>query len=102
MKGGSGGSLFPPLLKTLKFDIKEAIAISLFATCFTSLVGAVLFWSKGEFFWIEGLIMLLGSIIGVRLGSSISLKSKSRNLEIALSIIVGIFSLIPLMKIVFS
>jgi len=98
MKGGSGGSLFPPLLKILKFDIHKAIATSLFATIFTASVGVIMFWQRGEITWLEGLIVLLGSIIGVRLGSLLSIKTKSTALEVALSIIVVLMALITVFK----
>jgi len=100
MKGGSGGSLFPPLLKTLKMDIRKAIATSLFATIFTSTVGVIFFWFKGEIFWIEGMFVILGALVGVKVGSLRSVKEKPRRLEIYLSILVLIFSFIPLLKLI--
>ncbi|MCD6532544.1 MAG: sulfite exporter TauE/SafE family protein, partial [Deltaproteobacteria bacterium] len=36
MRGGSGGSLFPPFLKAMHLDIHKAIATSLFITIFTA------------------------------------------------------------------
>jgi len=98
IKGGSGGSLFPPLLRFLKLDIHKAIATSLFATIFTASVGVIMFWQRGEIAWLEGLIVLLGSIIGVRLGSLLSIKTKSTALEVVLSIIVIFMALITVFK----
>ncbi|MHA1341968.1 MAG: sulfite exporter TauE/SafE family protein [Promethearchaeota archaeon] len=98
MKGGSGGSLFPPLLRFLKYDIRKAVATSLFATIFTASIGIAMFWSKGEIKWIEGLITLLGTIIGVRIGSKASLKTKPRTLEIILSATVILLALITIVK----
>ena len=98
MRGGSGGSLFPPFLRILNFDIRKAIATSLFVTVFTSAVGAIIYWGKGEMLWIEGLIVLVGSLIGVFLGSLCSVKTKPRYLEIILSIVVSIFAIIILIK----
>jgi len=37
MRGGSGGSLFPPFLRAMKLDIHKAVATSLVATIFTAL-----------------------------------------------------------------
>ncbi|MHA1223212.1 MAG: sulfite exporter TauE/SafE family protein [Candidatus Heimdallarchaeaceae archaeon] len=102
LRGGSGGSLFPPFLRTMKFNIRESIATSLFATIFTSTVGAIIFWNKGEILWIEGLIVFIGSFIGVRLGSFLSIKTKPRYLEIILSIVVVIFAFITLVKALLS
>ncbi|MHA1910631.1 MAG: sulfite exporter TauE/SafE family protein [Candidatus Kariarchaeaceae archaeon] len=100
MRGGSGGSLFPPLLKTFKLDIRRAIATSLFATFFTSIIGVIFFWYKEEILWIEGISVLIGALIGVRFGSIRSIKVKPRRLELLLSILVLIFSFIPIMKII--
>ncbi|MHA1618704.1 MAG: TSUP family transporter, partial [Promethearchaeota archaeon] len=76
----------------------KAIATSLFATIFTSTVGVIFFWFKGEIFWIEGMFVLLGAFVGVKVGSLRSMKEKPRRLEIYLSILVLIFSFIPLLK----
>ncbi|MHA1873205.1 MAG: sulfite exporter TauE/SafE family protein [Candidatus Heimdallarchaeaceae archaeon] len=102
LRGGSGGSLFPPFLRSLKFDIRDAIGTSLFATIFTSSIGAIIFWKNGEILWIEGLVVFLGSFIGVRIGKLASINTKSRILEIILSTIVVIFALITLIKALLS
>ena len=41
MRGGSGGSLFPPFLRAMRFDMHKAIATSLFATIFTATAGMI-------------------------------------------------------------
>ena len=101
MKGGSGGSLFGPLLKSFGVEIHRAIATSLFSVIFTSIVGVILYWSTGQLLIIEGLAVLVGSIIGTRLGSKKSLETKSRTLEIGLSIVVIVLALITFLKAVF-
>ncbi|MGY5872730.1 MAG: sulfite exporter TauE/SafE family protein [Candidatus Thorarchaeota archaeon] len=98
MKGGSGGSLFGPLLKSFNVEIHRAIATSLFSVIFTSLVGVILYWSNGQILIVEGVAVLVGSIIGTRLGSKRSLKTKSRSLEIGLSIVVIVLASITLLK----
>ena len=98
LKGGSGGSLFPPFLKTLGYDIHKAIAISLLTTFFTSITGVFYYYFKGIPFASEGMVVILGSIIGVKLGSVVSIKTKPRMLEVTLSIIVVLLALIPLIK----
>lgn len=98
MKGGSGGSLFSPLLKSFNVEIHRAIATSLFAVIFTSLIGVILYWSNGQLLIVEGLAVLAGSIIGTRIGSKISMKAKSKSLEIGLSIVVIVLAFITLLK----
>jgi uncharacterized membrane protein YfcA len=99
LKGGSGGSLFPPFMRTLNVDMHKAIAVSLLTTFFTSLIGILMIYSfQGFTYGSESFLVAISSIIGVKLGSIISLKSKPRFLEILLSIMVVILATIPLIK----
>jgi len=93
MRGGSGGSLFPPFLRIMKLDIRKAIATSLFATIFTAIAGAIVFWYRGNIIILPALVIIIGSIIGARIGSLISLKTKPMWLEIGLSIFVVVLAL---------
>jgi len=98
MRGGSGGSLFPPFLKMMKIDIRKAIATSLFATIFTAIAGAMVFWYRGDIILLPALFVLMGSMIGARIGSKVSLKTKPFWLEIGLSVLIVLFALIVLIK----
>ncbi|MBD3192645.1 MAG: TSUP family transporter [Candidatus Heimdallarchaeota archaeon] len=98
MKGGSGGSLFPPFLRTLNYKMHKAIAVSLLTTFFTSLTGVIFYYFQEIAFANEGIVVILGSLVGVKIGSMVSLKTKPRALEISLSIIVFILSSIPIIK----
>jgi uncharacterized membrane protein YfcA len=98
MRGGSGGSLFPPFLRTMRFDMREAIATSLFATIFTAIPAVIIYWYRGDIIWLPALAVVIGSIAGARMGSLISLKTKHVWLEIGLSIFVVILALIVLFK----
>ena len=100
LKGGSGGSLFAPFMRTLNVDMHKAIAVSLLTTFFTSLVGTMMIYSfQGFTYGSESFLVAVSSIIGAKLGSILSLKSKPRFLEIMLSIIVVILACIPLIKV---
>jgi len=88
MRGGSGGSLFPPFLKTLQLNIHQAIATSLFVTIFTSVAATCIYWNRGNIVWMPAIAVLGGSLIGARIGSRISVKTKSQWLEIGLSFFV--------------
>lgn len=98
MRGGSGGSLFPPFLRTMRFDMREAIATSLFATILTAMAAVIVYWSRGDIIWLPALAVVIGSIAGARTGSLISLKTKPVWLEIGLSIFVVILALIVMFK----
>jgi len=94
MRGGSGGSLFPPFLRIMKLDIRKAIATSLFATIFTAIAGAIVFWYRGDITLVPALIVIAGSVSGARLGSLVSLKTKPMWLEIGLSIFIVALALV--------
>ena len=64
MRGGSGGSLFPPFLKTMKLDVRNAIATSLFATIFTAIAGMIVFWYRGNITLLPALMVIIGSMGG--------------------------------------
>ncbi|MEA2070174.1 MAG: sulfite exporter TauE/SafE family protein [Asgard group archaeon] len=101
MKGGSGGSLFPPFLKTLGLEMKKAIATSLFTTIFTAIVAIGIFWWKGQILWLEGVIVMVGSIIGTQVGSLLSIKTKNKWLELGLAILTILLASITLLKAIF-
>lgn len=98
MRGGSGGSLFPPFLRMMRLDIHAAIATSLFVTIFTASAGGIIYWYRGDIILFPTLMVIIGSIIGSRLGSVLSLKTKPGWLEIGLSIFVIILALITVCK----
>lgn len=98
MRGGSGGSLFPPFLKAAGLDIHRAIATSLVVTIFTAVSGLIVYLSRGDVTVIPALTVAAGSIAGSRVGSRLSLKTKSAWLELSLSVIVILFSLLVVYK----
>jgi len=98
MRGGSGGSLLPPLLKVLTGDIRRAIATSLLATIFTASAGTIVYWGRGDIGWVPALCTMIGSIAGTRAGSMVSIKTKSVWLEAGLSVTVILFALATVYK----
>jgi len=99
MRGGSGGSLFPPFLRTMRIDVHRAIATSLFATIFTAIAAVIIYWYRGDIMLLPALVVIVGSMSGARIGSLISLKTKPAWLEIGLSIFVITLALIIVCKI---
>ncbi|HDD64136.1 MAG: hypothetical protein DRJ32_06395 [Thermoprotei archaeon] len=98
MRGGSGGSLFPPFLRMMKLDIRRAIATSLFSTIFTATMAILIYWYRGNVIWLPAISTTIGSMLGARIGSRISLKAKPKWLEICLTILVLSLSLIAVYK----
>ena len=98
MRGGSGGSLFPPFLRAMKLDIHKAIATSLFVTIFTAIFAISVYWHRGNIIWLPASSVLAGSIIGARAGSKISLKTKPKWLEIGLSVLIILLAFLTVYK----
>ena len=98
MRGGSGGSLFPPFLKAMHLDIHKAIATSLFITIFTASAAIIIYWNRGNIPWLSALSVLIGSMIGARIGSNISLKTKLFWLQMGLSVLVVGLALLTVYK----
>ncbi len=99
MRGGSEGSLFVPLQRLLNVEMHKAIATALFAAIFTSIVGIVLYWGQGQLLLLPGLIVLMGSTIGSRIGSQFSLETKSKWLEAGLTFLILALAGVPLLRI---
>ncbi len=97
IRGGSEGSLFVPLLTALNVDTHRAIATSLFAAVFTATVGIFMYWSNGYLLIPEGLAVVIGSVVGARLGSRVSLKTRSRVLELGLTAVILVLAFITLL-----
>ena len=98
LRGGSGGSLFPPFLRAMRLDVHRAIATSLFVTIFTAIAAVIVYWHRGDIIWLSAVFVLIGSVIGVRIGSRISLKTKPKWLEIGLTVLVIALAFITIYK----
>jgi len=99
MRGGSGGSLFPAFLRAMKIDVHKAIATSLFATIFTAIAAAIIYWYRGDVIILPALLVITGSMTGARLGSLVSLKTKPVWLEFGLSTVVILLALVVVCKV---
>jgi len=98
LRGGSGGSLYPAIFKGIGLETHKAIATSLFVTIFTAFGAIAIYWPRGDIIWLPALYVLIGSIIGVRVGSKISLKTKPFWLEIGLAISIIALAIITIFK----
>ena len=98
MRGGSGGSIFPPFLRAVGLDIHRAIATSLLVTIFTAIAAVVVYWHRGDIIWLPAISVLIGSMIGARMGSKVSLQAKPFWLEAGLSVVVVGLALITIYK----
>jgi len=98
LRGGSGGQIFPALFKSLGLDTHQAIATSLAVSIFTAFGAIPIYWHRGDIIWLPALFVLIGSVIGARIGSRISLKTKPKRLEIGLTILVIALAFITIYK----
>jgi hypothetical protein len=98
LRGGSGGSIFPALFKSLGLDTHQAIATSLTVSIFTAFGAIPIYWHRGDIIWLPAFCVLIGSMAGARIGSKVSLKTKPFWLEVGLSIVVIALALIVVYK----
>ena len=88
LRGGSGGTLYPPILRSMRFEMRESIATALFAGCFSSIAALVLYAIGGYIAVVPGLIVAGTGMLGSAFGSHISLRIDGRWLAAGLSITV--------------
>ncbi len=98
MRGGSGGSLFPPFLTAIGLPVHSAIASSLFATIFTALGAIAVYWHRGDIDWVTAGVVTAGSVLGTRVGSLVSLRTKPVWLEAGLSLLVVLLATITVVR----
>ncbi|TLT06918.1 sulfite exporter TauE/SafE family protein [Aliarcobacter thereius] len=98
MSIGIGGSLIllPILVGFLKYDLKVATALGLFFVIFSSFGGFISTSLFGNMLFYEGLIIGVGSLIGVYFGIKIKEKTKStsyKNFVLILNLLVLIVTI---------
>ena len=98
LRGGSGGQIFPALFKSLGLDTHKAIATSLTVSIFTAFGAIPIYWHRGNIIWLPALFVLIGSMIGARIGSKASLKTKPFWLEIGLTVLIVALAFITIYK----
>jgi len=98
LRGGSGGQMFPALFKSLSLDTHQAIATSLTVSIFTALGAIPIYWHRGDIIWLPALFVLVGSMLGARIGSKTSLKTKPFWLDIGLTVLIVALAFITVYK----
>ncbi len=98
LRGGSGGQIFPALFKSLGMNTHKAIATSLTVSIFTAFGAIPIYWHRGNIIWLPSLFVLIGSMIGARIGSKVSMKTKPQWLEIGLSVLIIILATLTVYK----
>ena len=92
--GVGGGTIFVPLLMLLKgFDIHRAIGTSLLIIIFTALSGAVFHGKSGMVDWKAAVILGAFSILGVWLGTKLSLKLEAVMLQRAFAVFLVLIAI---------
>ena len=98
LRGGSGGQIFPALFKSLGLNTHQAIATSLTVSIFTAFGAIPIYWHRGNIIWLPALFVLIGSMIGARIGSKTSLKTKPFWLKTGLTVLIVAFACITIYK----
>ncbi|HOW88533.1 MAG TPA: sulfite exporter TauE/SafE family protein [Candidatus Omnitrophota bacterium] len=85
--GVGGGTVFVPLLVFLKgFDIHRAIGTSLLIIIFTAIAGAIFHGRAGMVDWKAAVVLGIFSMLGVWLGTKLSLKLETVMLQRAFAV----------------
>lgn len=85
--GVGGGTIFVPLLVFLKgFDIHRAIGTSLLIIIFTAIAGAIFHGRAGMVDWKAAVVLGIFSMLGVWLGTKLSLKLETVMLQRAFAV----------------
>jgi len=92
LRGGSGGTLFPPILRAMHIKMHHAIATSLFAGIFSSLFALSIYLFRGDIIFLPAFIVAVTGILGSFIGSKLSIQTESKWLKLSLSIIVFILA----------
>ena len=82
----------------MRLDVHRAIATSLFVTIFTAIAAVIVYWHRGDIIWLSAVFVLIGSVIGIRVGSRISLETKPKWLEMGLPVLVIALAFITIYK----
>lgn len=98
LRGGSGGTLFPPVLRSMHVEMHHAIATSLFTGIFSSLAAMALYFFRGEILFIPALIVSITGIFGSYIGSKLSMHTESRWLKAGLAAIVFVLACVVVLK----
>lgn len=101
IRGGSGGSLFPPILRSLHIRMHEAMATSLFVGVITALVALVFYIIRGDLLIAQGLIVGITSIFGAYVGGKLSLETKGYWLKIGLAALEILLAILLAFKVFF-
>jgi uncharacterized membrane protein YfcA len=88
MRGGSGGTLFPPLLSAMHVKMHKAVATSHVASFFSSLVALSIYLYNGTALVGEGALMGIAGIAGSYAGSKVSMNTDSDLLRGGLAVLV--------------
>jgi len=88
LRGGSGGTAFPPLLRAMHVKMHDAIATSLITSAITSFAALAIYLFRGDIQWVPAVVVMVSSVAGSFAGSKMSMKTDSKWLKLGLSIIV--------------
>jgi len=91
--GVGGGTIFVPLLMLLKgFDIHRAVGTSLLIIIFTALSGAIFHGKAGMVDWRAAAILGVFSILGVWIGTRLSLKLDALLLQRSFAVFLALIA----------
>lgn len=98
LRGGSGGTLFPPFLRMMHLEMHRAIATSLTASFVTGTIASLIYLFRGEIIWIVALSIIFFDMLGSYMGSNVSMNSHAKFLKAGLAILVFFLAVYVVLK----
>ncbi len=88
MRGGSGGTAFPPVLRAMHIKMHSAVATSLFVGTITSIIALAIYLFRGEVLLFHAVVVTVAGVAGSYIGSKFSMETESKWLKAGLAAMV--------------
>ncbi|MCR4335958.1 MAG: sulfite exporter TauE/SafE family protein [archaeon] len=93
LRGGSGGTAFPPILCALHVRMHNAVATSLAASFLTSVAALLIYLYRGDILVASAVIVAFTGAVGSFFGGKISIHAESKFLKAGLATMVFLLAL---------
>lgn len=91
IQGGVGFLLLAGLVGVMRYNLVAANALKLVCTAVFGIVALTVFSWRGQVLWLPGLIISVGTLIGVRLSVNFAMKARHETLRyVLLSTVIGV------------
>ncbi len=95
---GGGALMIPAMVLLFRFNIRAAVATSMFIIFFSASLGTVAHFLLGNVSWLYAAALIPGAWLGGKLGAGINKRLKSRSIELALRVLLVIIGIQLMLK----